>query len=261
MTDPSTPKLTIVIPFYNEEENVDLVLQETRGENPEAEIIAVNDGSKDRTEQIIRTHSDVRLISFPSNLGQSAALYAGLLAARGEWCALMDGDGQSHPGDIPGLVALAANSDVVCGYRVDRKDAWKVRAASRVANFIRRKVTGDGIRDAGCTLKVLRRTHIRYLIPFNQMQCYMAGMLRRAGLQIVEAPVRHRARRFGQSNYTIGGRALHGFRDLVGMHWLLARQIAWPQQFSLPSLDSPGPNEPEFASQLSTAPISEYSRP
>jgi dolichol-phosphate mannosyltransferase len=239
--------VSIIIPFYNEEQNADLVLQETRAANPEAEIIAVNDGSKDQTEQIIRGHRDVRLISFPSNLGQSAALYAGLKAAHGELCVLMDGDGQSHPGDIPNLVALAAENDVVCGYRVDRKDPWRVRAASRVANFIRQRVTGDGIRDAGCTLKVIRRAHIRYLVPFNQMQCYMVAMLRRARLQIIEAPVRHRARKFGRSNYTIGGRALHGLGDLIGIHWLLARQIAWPRDFDpsgTPSKDvapEPGP--------------------
>jgi len=227
------PTVSIIIPFYNEEENVESVLQETRAANPDAEIVAVNDGSQDATESLIRKFPDVRLISFETNLGQSAALYAGLNAARGELCVLMDGDGQSHPGDIPALVRLAAHHDVVCGYRVDRKDSWRVRAASRIANKIRRAVTGDGIRDAGCTLKVMRRAHVRYLIPFNQMQCYMVAMLRRAKLRIKEAPVRHRARRFGRSNYTIGGRALHGIRDLFGIHWLLARQIAWPQEINL----------------------------
>ena len=162
-----------------------------------------------------------------SYLVTSAALYAGLRSARGELCALMDGDGQSHPGDIPGLIALITEADVVCSFRAEQKDSWRIRAASRVANYIRRRVTGDGIRDAGCTLKVMRRTHVRYLIPFNQMQCYMAAMLRRANLRICEVPVRHRPRHFGRSNYTISGRALHGVRDLFGVHWLLARQIHW----------------------------------
>ena len=229
------PKVSIVIPFYNEAQNVEAVLQETRAANPLAEIIAVNDGSKDATGSLIEKRADVRLVSFKTNLGQSAALYAGLKAAQGDLLVLMDGDGQSHPGDIPAMVALTAENDVVCGYRVDRKDPWRVRAASRVANLVRRKVTGDGIRDAGCTLKVMRRSHLRYLIPFNQMQCYMAAMLRRAGLRIVEVPVRHRVRRFGRSNYTIGGRALHGIRDLFGIHWLLTRQIPWPQDTNLPT--------------------------
>jgi dolichol-phosphate mannosyltransferase len=227
------PTLSIVIPFYNEEENVEAVLRETREANPTAEIVAVNDGSRDQTEKLIRQFPDVRLVSFPRNLGQSAALYAGLTASKAELCALMDGDGQSNPADIPGMVALAADNDVVCGYRVNRQDVWRVRAASRVANAVRRFVTKDGIRDAGCTLKIIRRAHLRYLIPFNQMQCYMAAMLRRAGLRIIEAPVRHRARLRGRSNYTIGGRALHGFRDLIGIHWLLARQIQWPKELEL----------------------------
>jgi dolichol-phosphate mannosyltransferase len=222
-----SPAVSIVIPFYNEEQNVESILKETRASNPFAEIVAVNDGSMDDTANLIRRFPDVRLISFPRNLGQSAALYAGLMAARGELCVLMDGDGQNHPGDIPALVALARGNDVVCGFRVDRKDAWRVRVASRVANAIRRFVTKDGIRDAGCTLKVIRRAHLRYLIPFNQMQCYMVAMLRRANLRIVEAPVRHRPRLHGRSNYTVVGRALHGIRDLFGIQWLLARQILW----------------------------------
>jgi dolichol-phosphate mannosyltransferase len=223
-----SPTVSIIIPFYNEARIVESILKETRAANPFAEIVAVNDGSADETANLIQKFADVRLISFSRNLGQSAALYAGLLASRGDYCVLMDGDGQNHPGDIPGLVALAREYDVVCGYRVDRKDTWRVRAASRIANAIRQWVTKDGIRDAGCTLKVIKRPHLRYLMPFNQMQCYMVAMLRRANLRIVEAPVRHRPRLFGRSNYTVVGRALHGFRDLLGIHWLLARQIVWP---------------------------------
>jgi dolichol-phosphate mannosyltransferase len=233
MMNQQRPAVSIIIPFYNEAQGVESILKETRAANPFAEIVAVNDGSGDDTANLIRKFPDVRLISFPRNLGQSAALYAGLRASRGEYCVLMDGDGQNHPGDIPGLIALAREYDVVCGYRVDRKDSLRVRLASRIANTIRQWVTKDGIRDAGCTLKVIRRCHLRYLIPFNQMQCYMVAMLRRANLRIVESPVRHRPRLFGRSNYTVLGRALHGVRDLFGIHWLLAREIVWPREVDI----------------------------
>jgi len=229
--DHASSKISIIIPFYNEKENVVAVLEETRRTNPNAEIIAVNDGSRDETESLIQKFSDVRLISFPKNLGQSAALYAGLLASSHQLCVLMDGDGQNDPADIPMLVRESENYDIVCGYRKNRKDSWQVKAASKVANKVRKIFTGDTVRDAGCTLKVIRKEYLRFLMPFNQMQCYMIAMLEHAGLSLGQFPVNHRPRRFGQSNYTILKRASHGVLDLIGVFWLLRRQINWPTSY------------------------------
>lgn len=229
--DHASPKISIIIPFYNEKENVVAVLEETRLTNPDAEIIAVNDGSHDATESLIKKFKDVRLVSFPKNLGQSAALYAGLLAASHPLCVLMDGDGQNDPADIPMLVLESQNYDVVCGYRKNRKDSWQVKAASKVANKVRKFFTGDTVRDAGCTLKVIRKEYLRFLMPFNQMQCYMIAMLENAGLTLGQFPVNHRPRRFGTSNYTIFKRMSHGIFDLIGVNWLLRRQICWPASY------------------------------
>lgn len=223
--------ISIIIPFYNEEENVEAILYETRLTNPEAEIIAVNDGSKDETEALIKKFSNIRLISFPKNLGQSAALYAGLVNASHSLCVLMDGDSQNDPADIPMLVKKAAHYDVVCGYRRHRKDSWQVKVASKIANWTRKLFTGDSVRDAGCTLKVIRKEHLRFLIPFNEMQCYMIAMLEHAGLSLGQFPVNHRPRRFGSSNYTIARRAWRGIWDLLGVAWLLHRQICWPEGY------------------------------
>jgi dolichol-phosphate mannosyltransferase len=220
--------ISIIIPFFNEEENVEMVLREARGTNPRAEIIAVDDGSTDCTAAKIRAFPDVRLISMPRNLSQSAALYAGLISASHEICALMDGDGQNDPADIPMLLLHAAEFDVVCGYRKNRQDSRQIKAASRIANRVRKLFTGDSIRDAGCTLKILRKEHVHFLIPFNEMQCYMVAMLEHAGLRVGEFPVNHRARRFGRSKYTILRRAWRGIWDLIGISWLLRRQIKWP---------------------------------
>ena len=225
----SHPTLSIIIPFFNEEENVGMVLREARATNPGAEIIAVDDGSTDRTAAEIRAFPDVRLISMPKNLGQSAALYTGLINASHEICALMDGDGQNDPADLPGLLLHADQYDVVCGYRRNRQDAAEIKVASRIANRVRKLFTGDTIRDAGCTLKILRKEHLRYLIPFNEMQCYMVSMLEHAGLRVGEFPVNHRERRFGRSKYTILRRAWRGVWDLIGIQWLLRRQIVWPR--------------------------------
>ena len=230
-------RFSIIIPFYNEEGNVTAVLQETRASNPEAEIVAVNDGSTDATERLIREIPSVRLISFPRNLGQSAALYAGLLQASHDVCVLMDGDGQNDPADIPRLLTHLDKHDVVCGYRRRRHESWQVRVASRIANRVRQLVTADGIRDAGCTLKVIRREHLGYLIAFGEMQCYLLAMLRRARLSIHQVPVNHRPRRAGRSNYTIARRAWGGVWDLMGIYWLLHRRIDWPS--GLLSIASP----------------------
>ena len=227
----SSENISIIIPFYNEELNVESVLKETRLTNPDAEIIAVNDGSRDTTESLIKQFPDVRLISFPRNLGQSAALYAGLINASHSLCILMDGDGQNDPSDIPMLVRESQNYNIVCGYRRQRKDSWQVRMASKIANKTRKFFTGDTVRDAGCTLKVIRKEYIRFLIPFNEMQCYMIAMLEHAGLSLGQFPVNHRARRFGSSNYTILRRAWRGIWDLIGVSWLLRRQICWPEGY------------------------------
>jgi dolichol-phosphate mannosyltransferase len=230
------PPLSIIIPFYNEEENVGPLLEETLRTNPGAEIIAVDDGSTDSTRERIRQFREVRLLALPKNLGQSAALFAGLQQASHELCVLMDGDGQNDPANIRDLLREIERFDLVCGYRRQRQDSWQVKRASRIANRVRRFFTHDTIRDAGCTLKVLRKSHVRLLIPFTEMQCYMVAMLQRAGLKVGEIPVNHRPRRFGRSKYTILRRAWRGIWDLIGIQWLLRRQIRWPSEMPAATL-------------------------
>jgi dolichol-phosphate mannosyltransferase len=222
-------KISIIIPFYDEESSVNEVLKETRRTNPEAEIIAVNDGSKDATLAMIRQHPDVRLISFERNLGQSAALFAGLTLAQGEICVMMDGDGQNDPADIPKLVSLLEYADVACGYRQKRQDVCSRRVSSWVANLIRRTVLHDQIRDTGCTLKALRKADVRHLLPFDGLHRYLPVLLNKAGLRIVEVPVNHRPRKHGKSRYTTRERAIRGLYDLIGVRWLMARRISWPK--------------------------------
>jgi dolichol-phosphate mannosyltransferase len=221
------PRLSIIIPFYNEEENVIPVLEEVRLCQPEAEVVAVDDGSRDSTLEKIRSFPGVICLTFPRNHGQSAAFYHGLHRATGDVCVMMDGDGQNDPADIAALLAHMDQGDVVCGYRRTRRDSWSKRAASRIANHIRKTVLGDGIRDTGCSLKAVRREHLRYLVPFNAMHRFIPALLVNCGLKIVEVPVNHRHRTRGVSKYTVAGRALRGLRDLLGVRWFLSRQIRW----------------------------------
>ena len=220
------PTISIVIPFYNEEETVVSVLEEVVQTNPGAEIIAVNDGSGDRTAELMQSVAGVRALNAPENRGQSAALYAGLKQATGEVCVMMDGDGQNDPADIPALVAaLTEGIGMVCGYRAVRKDTASRRWASKIANRIRVTFINDGIRDTGCSLKCFHREAVDHLVPFNGMHRYMAAFMKRAGLTIAEIPVNHRSRHAGTSKYTNWDRALRGIYDLFGVSWLLRRKV------------------------------------
>lgn len=254
-----SPRLSIVIPFFNEEGNVTELVKEVRQACPEAEIVVVDDGSTDGTRKKILADPGLNAVFFVRNLGQSAALYAGLHQARGDICVMLDGDGQNDPADIPALVAGLREADVVCGYRRHRNDTWQRRAASQLANTVRRSFLQDGIRDTGCSLKAMQRAHVRFLVPFNGMHRYIPALLKNAGLSIVEVPVNHRPRLHGTSKYTIGGRAWHGLRDLVGVAWLLRRHIRFPAGAVVPLVaGEPDRGTPQSAALTDPSPASSF---
>jgi len=221
---------SVIIPFYNEEESVRFVLEEVLACQPDAEVVAVDDGSADRTWEIICS-LPVHGLRLTENRGQSAAMYAGMRAALGDVIVLMDGDGQNDPADIQKLVELLQqdNLDVVCGQRVNRRDTRSRRVASKAANAIRRSILNDGISDTGCSLKAFRREHVELLVPFNGLHRYLPAIFKQADLRITEVPVNHRERAQGTSKYTNWERALRGIYDLFGVRWLLKRKIVYPK--------------------------------
>lgn len=225
--------LSLIIPFYNEEENVSAVISEARAAVPGVEIIAVNDGSRDRTGSLLDRELGIRVLHFPKNLGQGPALYAGLLAATRSYAAMMDGDGQNDPADLPALLELLRSNraDFACGIRTPRMDSWQKKVASKIANAIRRAFLMDGAHDTGCSLKIIRRHDVRFLVPFKGMHRYLPALLGAATLRLGELPVRHRPRRAGVSKYTIAGRAWVGIQDLIGVGWLIRRRVDWPPLF------------------------------
>ena len=159
MSEPA-PQVSVVVPLYNEEENV----KEMQRQLTEAlrdfthELVLVDDGSSDGTAAGVEKSSSIRLLSFKKNSGQSAAMYAGIMAAKGDVIIMIDGDLQNDPADIPKLVhKLNEGYDLVCGYRAKRKDTTFKRFQSRIANAVRSRFIGDGVRDTGCSLKALRR--------------------------------------------------------------------------------------------------------
>jgi dolichol-phosphate mannosyltransferase len=190
------------------------------------EILFVDDGSIDRTAERIEAAPNIRLIRFEKNCGQSAAIYAGLVAARGATVVIIDGDLQNDPADIPRLLAeITHGADLVCGYRLKRQDTVVKRLTSRIANTVRSRYTKDGVRDTGCTLKAMRRECVSALFPFKGMHRFIPALVKAAGYRLVEIPVNHRPRRFGQSKYGLSNRALRATIDMFGVRWLLSRRL------------------------------------
>ncbi len=147
-------------------------------------------------------------------------------AARGPVIVLLDGDLQNNPADIPKLLGeIERGADLVCGYRAKRPDTRVKKITSRVANFVRSRFVGDGVRDTGCTLKALRRECVSALVPFKGVHRFIPALIKNAGFRIVEIPVDHRARQFGESKYGLGNRAVKATMDMLGVRWLQSRRL------------------------------------
>jgi glycosyltransferase involved in cell wall biosynthesis len=224
----SSPQVSVIVPFFNEEENVPILQAELRAalRAIDYEFIFVDDGSTDHTLARIEAAPNLRVLRFERNAGQSAAIYAGLQAARGAIVVLIDGDLQNDPADIPKLLSeISRGADLVCGYRAQRRDTRVKRLTSRIANAVRSRYTKDGVRDTGCTLKAMRRECVSALVPFKGMHRFIPALVKDAGYRLVEVPVNHRPRRFGQTKYGLGNRAVRATIDMFGVRWLLSRRL------------------------------------
>ena len=220
--------ISVVIPLYNEQENIEPLQKEVAAtlSGLDYELILVDDCSSDGTLQHIDRRPGVRVIEFAKNTGQSAAMYAGIYAAKGDVIVLLDGDRQNDPADIPKLLAEIENgADLVCGYRANRKDTTFKRLQSRIANFVRSRFTGDGVRDTGCTLKAMRRDCREALVPFYGMHRFIPALVKGMGYRLAEVPTQHRPRVAGVSKYGFGNRAWKATCDMFAVKWLLSRQV------------------------------------
>jgi dolichol-phosphate mannosyltransferase len=225
---PKSPAVSIVVPVFNEEENIPILQSELRNAlaGLDHEIVFVDDGSTDQSAEKIERAPNVRVLRFEKNTGQSAALFAGIKAARGKTIVMIDSDLQNDPADIPRLIEeVSRGADLVCGYRAKRKDTITKRLTSRIANFVRSRFTKDYVRDTGCTLKAMRRECADALVPFKGMHRFIPALVRGAGFKLIEIPVNHRPRRFGQTKYGFGSRALRATMDMFGVRWLLSRRL------------------------------------
>jgi glycosyltransferase involved in cell wall biosynthesis len=224
----ANPKISVIIPVYNEAESLAQLQSELAAamSGYHHELVFVDDGSDDHSLQMIGRGSQVRVLEFTKNSGQSAAIFAGLRAACGEILVLIDSDLQNDPNDIPALLAeVEKGADLVCGFRTKRKDTWFKQFQSKIANAVRSRFTKDGVRDTGCTLKAMRRECREALVPFYGMHRFIPALIKGAGYRVVEVPVHHRARQYGSSKYSFGNRAWRATVDMFGVRWLLSRQL------------------------------------
>lgn len=235
MADRPTPDVSLVVPVYNERENVGPLVAEIAAAlaGRRYEVVAVDDGSTDGSlaelKRLKGTHPELHIVAFERNAGQSAAFVAGFRAARGRAIVTLDADLQNDPADVPALLAELERSGAACvaGYRPNRRDtAWR-RLQSRIANGVRNWLTAETIRDTGCSLKAFRADAVRALPAFNGMHRFLPTLIRRDGGFVAEVPVRHRPRRFGTTKYGMWNRVFRALADAFGVRWLLRRTLRY----------------------------------
>ena len=230
----SAPQLSVVVPVFNEQDNVEPLVDEIAAALRDViafEIVYVDDNSRDgtleRLQHLKARVPELRVIRHVTQSGQSTAVRNGVKAARGEWIATLDGDGQNDPADIPNLLAerahAAADVKLFAGWRVQRQDSGSKRWASKWANAIRSRMLHDATPDTGCGIKLFERDAFLDLPHFNHMHRYLPALMQRAGWKTLSVPVNHRARSTGVSKYNNLNRALVGIADLRGVAWLIRR--------------------------------------
>jgi len=229
----SQPEISLVIPVFNEEDNLKPLTEEILEVlNPLGkgfEVIFVDDGSTDGSlailRELARKYSFIRVLRFRYNCGQTAAFDAGFKASRGEVVVTMDADLQNDPHDIPLLLDRLNEYDLVCGWRYERNDRWIRRISSRIANWVRNKLSDEQIVDVGCSLKAFRRESLKSLKLYRGMHRFFPTLIKMEGFKVIEVKVHHRPRRYGETKYAIGNRILRSFIDLLAVRWMKKRQL------------------------------------
>lgn len=236
MTTAPGLRFSLVVPVFDEQENVAAMLDEVAaalGPHGPFEALFVDDGSRDATRERLREWKQrndawwLRIVVLARNSGQSAAVLAGVELARAPIVATLDGDLQNDPRDLPAMVAMVESGtcDAVVGVRRTRRDTWTRRWSSRIGNGVRNLLTGDRVTDAACGIKVIRRELFLRAPRFAGMHRFMASLVRWLGGRVVERDVNHRPRAAGKAKYGIGNRIWKGLRDCLAVRWLRDRML------------------------------------
>lgn len=224
--------LSVVVPVYNEEGNIQKLHQEIKqvceDNHYQYEIIFINDGSTDQTDRVCRTLKPLKYIRFRKNYGQTAAMDAGIKIAQYEYIVTLDGDGQNDPADIPRMLKYLEENDldVVSGWRKNRKDSFMKKFTSRGANFLRYLLVHDGIHDSGCSLKVYRKECFKGVNLYGEQHRFIPAILKIKGFRIGEVVVNHRPRTAGKTKYN-WKRTIKGFVDMISV-WFWSKYASRP---------------------------------
>jgi len=232
------PEISVVVPCHNEEKNLTPLTGAIRegmaGTGRTYEIVIADDCSTDTSwevlQQLAKGDPRIRGLRFAFNCGQSAAMWAGLKAARGQILVTLDADLQNDPADLPNLLAGLSEADCVCGTRVAARaegDTWVRRASSRIANGVRNKLSGEEISDAGCCYRAFRRECIENVKFFKGGHRFLPTLIKMEGFTVKEVPIRHNPRLSGVSHYGVWNRLFKSFRDLLAVRWMKSRLIRY----------------------------------
>jgi len=233
-----SPLLSIVLPCYNEEGNLRALVAAIRaGVEPlkiSYEIVITDDCSKDGSwillKQLASEDSRIRVQKFESNAGQSAAMWAGLKAARGKFLMTLDADLQNDPVEIPKFISALEKHDCVCGSRVESRnkgDSFVRIVSSRIANGVRNKLSGDTISDSGCCFRAFKRECIENLKFFKGMHRFMPTLIKMEGFNVTEIPIGTNPRFAGKTNYGVWNRLFASFYDLLAVRWMKKRMVRY----------------------------------
>ncbi len=234
----STPTLSIALPCYNEQDNLRPLVAAIRAAlDPLGipyEVIITDDCSQDGSWEVLKELAAqdprIRLQRFAFNCGESAALWAGLKVATGQYLFTLDADLQNDPKDLPRFLEPLKHYDCVCGTRVEARgqgDSFVRVASSRIANWVRNKLSGEQISDAGCTYRGFRRECLENLKFFNGMHRFMPTLVKLEGFTVTEIPVSHNPRVAGQSKYGVWNRLFASFHDLLAVRWMKKRMFRY----------------------------------
>lgn len=232
------PFLSVVVPCYNEQDNLrPLAAALQRALEPLAvsyELMFCDDCSRDNSWQVLRelgaTDARIRALRLERNCGQSAALWAGIRAARGRVLITLDADLQNDPADIPRFIEALQGADCVCGSRVQSRrqgDNFVRRASSRIANWVRNALSQETVTDAGCCFRAFRRECTEELKFFKGMHRFLPTLIKIEGFRVTEIPIRHHPRQAGKTHYGVWSRLLPSLHDLMAVRWMKSRMFRY----------------------------------
>ena len=232
----NVPEISLVVPCHNEEQNLRPLVAAIHATmdslNPDFEVIITDDCSTDNSWNVLKelaaTDPRLRIQRFKFNCGESAASWAGMQIARGRYIATLDADLQNDPRDLPAMLEALKHADCVCGTRVGTRgkgDNWIRIASSRIANWIRNRLSGETISDAGCTYRTFRRECIANVKFFKGAHRFLPTLIKMEGFRVIEVPVSTNPRHSGISHYGVWNRLFKSFRDLLAVRWMKSRAI------------------------------------